>query len=56
MFDMESFGSNCPTNWKEIADYLNEKAEGMNERELEALWEDFCMERLPDCPKTLFED
>lgn len=47
-FDMDSFGADRPTNWKAIADFLNEKANAMigpddDEREaVEKIWEDFC--------------
>lgn len=46
----ESFGSECPINWEEIADAANNAmdafAEGHDEDETEIycdhLWEDFC--------------
>ena len=35
MFNMDSFGQDCPVNWEEIAAYLNEKIEGIDETDSE---------------------
>ena len=54
-FTEDSFGSECPDNWEEVADYLNSKiAERFDELEKEnadddeyryeadAIWENYC--------------
>lgn len=54
-FDSESFGSNCPENWEEIIDYLNEKIEdGMDRDDLENIWETYCNGGYPDAPEAEF--
>lgn len=43
-FTAESFGSELPENWEEIADYLNEIAEERgidNDNEINDLWEEY---------------
>ena len=62
MINMDSFGSNCPSNWEEIADFLNEyiseKTAGMDEQEQfeesEKIWEQFCNDEIPGCPAPEF--
>ena len=52
---MDSFGQDCPTNWEEIAEYLNDKIDALEDitddtgaltpegRDLvDAIWEDYC--------------
>jgi hypothetical protein len=51
MIDMNSFGSNCPDNWQEIADYLN----SIDNMDNEELWEAFCADKLKDCPKPIYK-
>lgn len=54
-FTVESFGSNCPTNWEEICDYLNEKIEdGMDKDDLEEIWETYCNGGYADAPEAEF--
>lgn len=57
MITGESFGSNCPQNWEEIADFLNEiieeKTDGSKEAS-EELWEDYCNGKIEDAPKAIF--
>lgn len=59
MFNMNSFGSNCPMNWEEIADYLNallneKTTDDMDEidiRELsDSIWEAYCAGDLDGAP------
>lgn len=68
-FTADSFGSECPVNWKEICDALNAIAEerGLLDNaecdpekhdELAKMWEDYCnLEYYPDipAPKTSWE-
>ena len=63
----ESFGGNCPNNWEEIADYLNNIIDSTPDiidelgdltddgrQFLEKLWEDYCMGNLPNAPEAEF--
>lgn len=59
VFDMNSFGSNCPMNWEEIADYLNallnEKiTDDMDEIDIrdlsDSIWEAYCAGDLDGAP------
>ena len=63
---VDSFGSECPTNWEEIADFLNEfidsELESMgdvDEREkrdaIDEIWERFCRGEIVGCPSPVFE-
>ena len=56
----ESFGSDCPTNWEEIASALNSIIDDRNisdDRDaVDALWEEFCCGDLADVPAPVFED
>lgn len=56
---MESFGSECPMNWEEIANYLNDKIDELENtiededelnEALDQLWEDYCNGDMPDAP------
>lgn len=51
---MDSFGQECPANWQEIADYLNEKIDALEDitdsngvltadgrDEVDQIWEDY---------------
>ena len=58
---MDSFGSECPENWEEIANYLNDLADllGIPEdnspeanEQLENIWEKYCNGDLPDAPEA----
>lgn len=58
-FNIDSFGSDCPSNWKEICDYLN----GLNPDDfgcngtdsgIDVIWDKFCNGELPDCPKPIY--
>lgn len=63
--NMDSFGDTCPSNWEEIADYLNAiieaKEDLFEDGELtrdgrdfiEQLWEQYCSGDLPDAPKPV---
>ena len=54
-FTVESFGSNCPSNWEEICDYLNEKIEdGMDNDDMEEIWDAYCMGMYTDAPEAEF--
>jgi hypothetical protein len=52
IFNADSFGSNCPENWEEIAEYLNEKAESGEDPE--EIWEKYCREDYEDAPDARF--
>ena len=63
-FDGDSFGSNCPDNWEEIADFLNdilesETKDDMDEMDIknlaEDIWERYCSGLLNDAPEAIFE-
>lgn len=57
---MDSFGSDCPANWEEIAYALNAiiDARGITAAEdhdaRNQLWEDWCNGRLPEVPEARF--
>jgi hypothetical protein len=57
----DSFGSELPTNWQEIASYLNEKIDaalGNMDDEIEAheeanlIWENYCNGVYADAPEA----
>lgn len=53
----ESFGSNCPKNWEEIADFLNEiieEKEDDSKKNVEEIWEDYCAGRIENAPEAVF--
>ena len=56
---VDSFGSECPTNWEDIAIALNaiiDEREISDDRDaIDALWEDFCRGELPSVPDPVFE-
>jgi len=64
MITEESFGSNCPQNWEEIADFLNEiieekiEIDHLNDRDAldfsEELWEQYCMGKIENAPEAVF--
>ena len=67
MFNMESFGQDCPRNWEEIAAYLNDQIDGLDPDDLDdrdkinAIWEDYWSayhaHELPDdAPAPILED
>ena len=53
---MDSFGSDCPANWEEIADFLNnlidERGIYDDRDELDQLWEDYCNGDIPNAPEA----
>lgn len=61
--NMDSFSGTCPSNWEEIADYLNDIIEAREDlfedgeltldgRDfIDRLWEQYCSGDLPDAPK-----
>ena len=62
IFDGDSFWSNCPQNWEEIADFLNDvleerSNEDMDDRDLknlmEEIWEEYCSGRLDGAPEAI---
>ena len=68
--DVSELGSNCPVNWEETLAYLREKLQervtdyirGYGEISFDdicelnhELWEDYCAEKLDDCP-AVFEE
>lgn len=56
MITMDSFGSECPSNWEEIADFLNaiieERGIENDPEELDQLWEDYCNGDIPGAPEA----
>lgn len=52
MFTVDSFGSNCPDNWEEIVDYLNDKIDPSTS--IEEIWELYCADTLEGAPKPIF--
>lgn len=56
MITMDSFGSECPENWEEIADFLNalieERGIENDPDELNQLWEDYCNGDIPGAPEA----
>lgn len=72
MFDyhytMDSFGSECPKNWEEIADFLNGIIDNMDgivdefgeltqdgRDELDRLWIRYCSGNIPGAPAPIME-
>ena len=63
---MDSFGQDCPQNWEEIANYLNNIIDSRitpdefgditaDDREIiNAIWETYCNGDMPDAPKPIF--
>lgn len=62
MITVDSFGSDCPENWEEIAEFLNEiiAAHEPEEDEREEndwhadLWERYCRGEIPGAPEAQF--
>lgn len=52
-FDADSFGSMCPENWEEIADYLNNKLEAGEDPD--EIWETYCRGGYQDAPEAIME-
>lgn len=56
MITMDSFGSECPENWEEIANFLNalieERGIENDPDELNQLWEDYCNGDIPGAPEA----
>jgi hypothetical protein len=65
---MDSFGSECPNNWEEIADYLNSIIDSMDgiidecgeltrdgREEIDALWERYCAGEIKNAPVPIME-
>lgn len=54
IYTVDSFGGNCPENWEEIADALNEKVNKLGiyfDRDAQdELWEEYWDGELPDTP------
>lgn len=70
LITMDSFGWNCPDNWQEIAEALNEiilsrlpggifddfgELTGMGQDVMDEVWSEFCNETLDGVPKPIFE-
>ena len=57
IINVDSFGSDCPVNWEEIAAYLNaiimEKGIADDYDETQTLWEQYCNGDLPEAPKPI---
>ena len=65
---MDSFGDTCPTNWEEIAAYLNEIIDSMDvidetgsltlegREAVDDLWERYCSGDIVDAPKPMFDE
>lgn len=60
---MDSFGDFCPTNWEEIASYLNDKIDAIIDSygdnaeydpdcadDIRRVWEDYCNGKFDDAP------
>lgn len=56
---VESFGSECPTNWEEIAAFLNniidERGIADDHSAVNDLWEDYWNGQLSDAPEAVTE-
>lgn len=66
LIDADSFGAECPTNWEEIADYLNEKLTDWAEANPDAdqyeardyadsVWENYWHGDYKDAPEAVVE-
>ena len=55
---IDSFGSDCPENWEEIAEFLNgiirERGIENDHNAVNELWEAFCQGEFPDAPIVEF--
>lgn len=58
MITMDSFGSDCPANWEEIADFLNAiiMARGIedNHDAINELWEEYCNGDVEGVPEARY--
>ena len=66
LVNMDSFGDNCPTNWEEIAAFLNPMIEKVIDElgdeaedweiqdETNKIWDAFCNGEIKDCPEPIF--
>ena len=65
---MDSFGQDCPSNWEEIAEYLNSIIDNMDDivdeygeitlsgrDKIDALWEQYCAGELGEAPAPVFD-
>jgi hypothetical protein len=65
---MDSFGQECPANWEEIANYLNNIIDSMDitdpdtgditlegREALSDLWERYCAGDMPGAPAPIME-
>ncbi len=66
---MDSFGSECPRNWEEISNYLNDIIDNMERitdefgeltmegrEQINALWERYCSGDIADAPKPIMDN
>lgn len=58
LITVESFGSDCPDNWEEIADYLNDIIRSHSilfdeEDTAQIVWENYCNDCYPDAPRPI---
>jgi len=56
---VDSFGSNLPRNWEEIADFLNNLIEEKGDDSklaAEELWEDYCAGNIKGAPEPIMEN
>lgn len=51
---VDSFGSRCPENWEEIADWMNEKIESGEDPD--EVWENYCNGKYPDAPEAVMNE
>ena len=64
---MDSFGDECPRNWQEIANYLNERIDSMDitdefgelttdgREAIDDLWERYCAGQIEGAPKPIMD-
>lgn len=60
-FTEDSFGSDLPVNWEEIANYLNEIVCSSNilfedDDTPNLVWENYCNGCYPDAPKPIMKE
>ena len=55
MFDSDAFGSDCPDNWEEIVNYLNQKLATTYEDEND-IFEKYVSGDYSDAPAPIFRD
>lgn len=58
--NMDSFGSDCPTNWEEIADFLNDiiRKTGIEDDHdaVNDLWEQYCNGEVFAAPEAVYDE